>query len=56
VLHHAVTAIDRYGNESSAAQEAKPSVSLPRNINVPQLINRDKANEDEKGKKKRKKK
>lgn len=39
VRYYAVTAIDRLGNESPAAQEEKPVVELPKHINVPQLIN-----------------
>ena len=42
VRHYAVTAIDRFGNESPAAQEAeKPNFELPKHIDVPKLINRD---------------
>jgi hypothetical protein len=40
VRHYAVTALDRFGNESSATQEKKPVFELPEHINVPQLINR----------------
>lgn len=39
--YYAVTAIDRFGNESAPIQEAKPEGYRPRNINVPRLINRD---------------
>ena len=39
--YYAVTAIDRFGNESPAAQEAKPTFELPQHINVPRLINHD---------------
>jgi hypothetical protein len=41
VRHYAVTAIDRFGNESPAVQEEKPTFELPEHINVPRLINRD---------------
>ena len=41
VRNYAVTAIDRFGNESPAAQEAKPTTVLPKYLNVPHLINRD---------------
>ena len=41
VRHYAVTAMDRLGNESPAAQEEKPTIELPEHINVPRLINRD---------------
>ena len=41
VRHYAVTAIDRFGNESPAIQEVKPVIELPKHINVPHLINRD---------------
>lgn len=41
VRHYAVTAIDRFGNESPALQEEKPTIEPPKHINVPQLINRD---------------
>ena len=41
VRHYAVTAIDRFGNESPATQEVKPTVELPKHINVSFLINRD---------------
>lgn len=40
--HYAVTAIDRFGNESAALQEVKPAFELPVQLNVRQLINRDK--------------
>ena len=40
VRHYAVTAIDRFGNESPALQEVKPTFELPQHINVPRLINR----------------
>ena len=58
VRHYAVTAIDRFGNESPATQEAKPTVELPKHINVPHLINRDLQNTKvtKKGKKVNKKK
>jgi hypothetical protein len=51
--YYAVTAMDRMGNESLAAQEEKPSIELPEHINVTRLINRDMA---KKGKSTRKKK
>ena len=52
VRHYAVTAIDRYGNESHATQEVKPTAEPPRQINVPRLINRDLyVNKTKKGKK-----
>ena len=41
VRHYAVTAIDRFGNESPALQEVQPTFEPPKHINVPQLINRD---------------
>lgn len=41
VRHYAVTAMNRLGNESPAAQEEKPTIELPEHINVPRLINRD---------------
>ncbi|MBR1520145.1 MAG: family 10 glycosylhydrolase [Bacteroidaceae bacterium] len=41
VHHYAVTAIDRFGNESPALQEVKPTFELPQHIDVPRLINRD---------------
>lgn len=41
VRHYAVTAMDRLGNESPAAQEEKHTIELPEHINVPRLINRD---------------
>ena len=41
VRHYAVTAIDRFGNESPALQEVKPTFGLPQHIDVPRLINRD---------------
>ncbi|MCH5176115.1 MAG: family 10 glycosylhydrolase [Prevotellaceae bacterium] len=41
VRHYAVTAIDRFGNESDATQEDKPVIEPPKYINVPRLINRD---------------
>lgn len=58
VRHYAVTAIDRLGNESEAVQEEKPTIELPKHINVTRLINHDmkgsrKATKG-KGKKKRK--
>lgn len=57
VRHYAVTAIDRLGNESTAVQEEKPTVELPKHINVPQLINRDvKGTSKASGKSKKKKK
>ena len=37
--HYAVTAIDRFGNESPAVQEEKPVFELPKHIDVPRLIN-----------------
>lgn len=40
VRHYAITAIDRFGNESPATQEVKPTFELPKHINVPYLINR----------------
>ena len=60
VRHYAVTAIDRFGNESPALQEEKPTFELPEHINVQQLINRDlngskKASTDKKKKKSKKK-
>ena len=39
VRHYAVTAIDRFGNESPAVQEEKPTFELPEHINVSRLIN-----------------
>lgn len=57
VRHYAVTAIDRMGNESPAAQEEKPTIELPEHINVPRLINRDlKGASKATGKKNKKKK
>lgn len=56
VRHYAVTAIDRFGNESPATQEEKPVIELPKHINVPRLINRDvtpKGNVTKKGKTRR---
>lgn len=56
VRHYAVTAIDRFGNESPATQEEKPIIELPKHINVPRLINRDvppKSNVSPKGKTRR---
>lgn len=56
VRHYAVTAIDRFGNESPATQEEKPVIELPKHINVPRLINRDvtpKDNVTKKGKTRR---
>lgn len=44
VRHYAVTAIDRFGNESSAVQEVKPVTEPPKHINVPYLINRERKN------------
>ena len=41
VRHYAVTAIDRFGNESPAVQEEKPTSEQPKHLNVPHLINRD---------------
>lgn len=41
VRHYAVTAIDRFGNESIALQEELPTFELPQHIDVPRLINRD---------------
>ena len=55
--HYAITAIDRFGNESPALQEEKPAFELPKHIDVPKLINpvgTKKATT--KGKKKKKKK
>ncbi len=41
-MHYfAVTASDRFGNESAPAQEYFDGVDLPENLNVPYLINRD---------------
>ena len=37
--YHAVTAIDRMGNESPALQEEQPASAPPRTLNVPRLIN-----------------
>ena len=37
--HYAITAIDRFGNESPALQEEKPAFELPKHIDVPKLIN-----------------
>jgi hypothetical protein len=57
VRHYAVTAIDRFGNESPALQEPMPTFELPKHIDVPKLINpvgTKKATT--KGKKKKKKK
>ncbi|MBO4672832.1 MAG: family 10 glycosylhydrolase [Bacteroidaceae bacterium] len=55
--HYAVTTIDRFGNESPALQQEKPTVELPKHINVPRLINRDLkgSTKTSKGKKKKKK-
>ncbi|NLV52127.1 MAG: family 10 glycosylhydrolase [Bacteroidales bacterium] len=55
--HFAVTAIDRFGNESPAMQEEKPTFELPTHINVTRLINHDmkgsqKHTKGKKGKKK----
>jgi hypothetical protein len=55
VRHYAITAIDRLGNESNALQEEKPTVELPKHINVPQLINRDVKGSTNTSKKKKKK-
>ena len=41
VRYYAVTAIDRFGNESPAIQEEKPTYEPPKHINVPYLINHD---------------
>lgn len=56
VRHYAVTAIDRFGNESPALQEEQSSVQLPEHINVTRLINRDLrgTSKASKGKKKKK--
>jgi len=57
VRHYAVTAMNRLGNESPAAQEEKPTIELPEHINVPRLINRDlKGASKATGKKNKKKK
>lgn len=60
VRHYAVTAIDRFGNESPALQEVKPTFELPQYINVPRLINHDlkgskPARKKDKGNKKKRK-
>lgn len=57
VRYYAVTSIDRFGNESAPVQEAKSGYVHPEHLNVPYLINRDKAGEKKKttGKKKKKK-
>ena len=60
VRHYAVTAIDRFGNESPALQEPKPDFELPKHIDVPKLINpvvttRKAATKTKKSKKKKKK-
>ena len=60
VRHYAVTAIDRFGNESPALQEPKPDFELPKHIDVPKLINpvvttRKAATKSKKSKKKKKK-
>lgn len=60
VRHYAVTAIDRFGNESPALQEPKPDFELPKHIDVPKLINpvvttRKTATKSKKSKKKKKK-
>jgi len=56
--YYAVTASDRFGNESQPAQEYYDGVTLPADIKVGQLINRPvtkkAANKDKKKKKKRK--
>lgn len=59
VRHYAVTAIDRFGNESPALQEPKPDFELPKHIDVPKLINpvvttRKAATKSKKSKKKKK--
>jgi len=58
VRHYAVTSIDRFGNESAPVQEAKSEYVRPEHLNVPYLINRDKAADKTKvtGKDKKKKK
>jgi len=56
--HYAITAIDRFGNESPALQEEKPAFELPKHIDVPKLINpvvTKKATTKSKKKKKKKK-
>ena len=56
--HYAITAIDRFGNESPALQEKKPAFELPKHIDVPKLINpvgTKKATTKSKKKKKKKK-
>ena len=60
VRHYAVTAIDRFGNESPALQEPKPDFELPKHIDVPKLINpvvttKKAATKTKKSKKKKKK-
>ena len=60
VRHYAVTATDRFGNESPALQEPKPDFELPKHIDVPKLINpvvttRKAATKSKKSKKKKKK-
>ena len=60
VRHYAVTAIDRFGNESPALQEPKPDFELPKHIDVPKLINpvvttKKAATKSKKSKKKKKK-
>lgn len=52
--YFAVTAIDRFGNESSAVQEQRSSCELPDYINVPRLINHDLAKSKVKNKSKKK--
>ncbi len=39
--YYAVTAIDRFGNESQATQLPSPRATFPDSLNVPRLINRD---------------
>lgn len=56
VRHYAITTIDRFGNESSALQEEKPTFELPKHIDVPKLINPVSTKKATNGKKKKKKK
>jgi hypothetical protein len=38
--YYAITAIDRFGNESPALQQKQPTIEPPRQIDVTRLINR----------------
>ena len=51
--YYAVTAIDRMGNESEALQQPAPTVTVPRQLNMRQLINRPLSKPEKKKKKKR---